>query len=145
MIIISKQAVPGVCSYYPKPLSLKKFPHLDPRPLAAVRSNGTKERREEEHSHLSGDCLCPKRDDRNKIKDKGKRRGVVNQLEEWLIMCISLAYGIHFSNGSHQYIEALLMSFISLNRSECPCLLATITLEQANSGVHMLPGTAGMQ
>lgn len=56
-------------------------------------------------------------------------------------MCISLAYGIHFSNGSHQYFEALLMSFISLNRSECPCLLATITLEQANSGAHVLAGT----
>lgn len=70
------------------------------------------------------------------------RGGVVNQLEECVIVCISLAYGIHFSNGSHQYFEALLTSFISPNRSECPCLLATITLEQANSGVHVLAGRA---
>lgn len=70
------------------------------------------------------------------------RGGVVNQLEECVIACISLAYGIHSSNGSHQYFEALLMSFISPNRSGCPCLLATITPEQENSGVHVLAGRA---
>lgn len=126
-------------SHYPKLLLLKTPTSASE---ASVRSSATKERREERRSHPSRDCLNPESDDRNKIKeDKAKRRGVVNQLEEWLIMCISLACGIHSSNGSHQYFEALLMSFLSLNRSECPCLLATITLEQANAGVHVLAGT----
>lgn len=57
-------------------------------------------------------------------------------------MCISLAYGMHVSNGSHRYFEALLMSFISRTHSKCPCLLATITLKHTNSQAHMLAGAA---
>lgn len=110
---------------------------------ASEASRRSQERREQWQIYLHWDRLCPKWDDRNKIKeDKRKRRAVVNQLEELLITCMSLAYGIHLSNGSHQYFEALLMSFIWFNRSECPCLLATITLRRANPPMHMLTGTA---
>lgn len=52
-------------------------------------------------------------------------------------MRVSLARGIRSSNGSHRYFEALLPSFIALNRSERPCPLAAIALEPADSGGHL--------
>lgn len=56
-------------------------------------------------------------------------------------MSIGLAYGIHVPNGSHQYLEALLMPFICRNRSKCPCLLAAITLKCANSHARLPAGS----
>lgn len=55
-------------------------------------------------------------------------------------MSAGLAYGIHVSNGSHQYWEALLMPFIGRKRSKCPCLLPAITLKRANSPARPFAG-----
>lgn len=91
----------------------------------------TQKKRKWKKTHLSWDMFL------SWMRRQHIQSGWNKEEEEYLIRCRGSAYGIHVPNGSHQYFDALLMSFISPNRSKCPCVLAPITLKHTHAHARM--------